>query len=332
MNRLITLKIFPELKTLEAHLKANIFSDARQLYPYSREYSIYFDRTNALLVKLKEIEGALFDGIEVVPVPKPVKVDEYDSTKYIEKESFRPLIENVDRCLAIISASRTNDSVDGIGESNRPYVFISYHNSEKQIAGQVKEVLDGFGIESFLAHDDITVSEEWADKILEEIRKAKLFVCLLSRKYKESAWCMQESGMAALLKSVAILPFSLDGTIPEGCISKYQAVKIRERFFDKDIVPGLIKYDFNLGIALAIKVISESGSFRGAESNFELIYPYYGRLSLEQGKSLLLASCANSQVHNAALCGRKYLPPILKKYGHLISEDDQIFLRGAIGE
>jgi len=74
------------------------------------------------------------------------------------------------------------------------------------------------------------------------------------------------------------------------------------------------------------------GSFRGAERNFDFIFPDYEQLSLEQGKSLLLASRANNQVHNAALCGRKYLPPILRKYGHLISEGDRIFLREAIEE
>lgn len=43
------------------------------------------------------------------------------------------------------------------------YAFISYQTADKQIAGRIKELLESIGITSFLAHEDIDVSEEWSD-------------------------------------------------------------------------------------------------------------------------------------------------------------------------
>jgi hypothetical protein len=48
------------------------------------------------------------------------------------------------------------------------YAFISYQTEDKQIAGRIKSLLETIGVKSFLAHEDIDVSEEWRIKILEE--------------------------------------------------------------------------------------------------------------------------------------------------------------------
>jgi len=64
---------------------------------------------------------------------------------------------------------------------------------DRQSANQVRAILDGLGIRCFLTHDDIQVSEEWRHRIIEEIGRVDLFVPMISRRYAESAWCVQES-------------------------------------------------------------------------------------------------------------------------------------------
>jgi hypothetical protein len=41
------------------------------------------------------------------------------------------------------------------------YAFLSYQNEDKAIATAINKVLQRMGVESFLAHEDIDVSEEW---------------------------------------------------------------------------------------------------------------------------------------------------------------------------
>ena len=84
----------------------------------------------------------------------------------------------------------------------KTYAFISYQTSDKVIAGRVKNVLLTVRIDSFLAHEDIHVSEEWRLKILEEISKADIFIPLLSKNYHESPWCVQEAGIAAFRNDI----------------------------------------------------------------------------------------------------------------------------------
>ncbi len=207
------------------------------------------------------------------------------------------------------------------------HAFISYQTADKHVAGKIKQLLEGIGIEGFLAHEDIDVSLEWQDEILKNMAKSSLFICLLSSNYLNSFWCIQESGMARF-KNSTVIPLTLDGTVPPGFISKYQAVRIDpERPRIHDLIPGLMKYNKFDVLEIIIEVIGSSRSFRGAESNFELILPYLNDLTEKQAKSLLEKIRQNNQVHHASLCANEYIPKVLKKYGNLISEDDLEFLK-----
>ena len=70
------------------------------------------------------------------------------------------------------------------------------------------------------------------------------------------------------------------------------------------------------------KSIAGSRSFRGAEINFQQLLPYVSLLSSEQGKEVLEIAVKNDQVHHASLCASEYLPPIMAKHGHLLSQED----------
>lgn len=207
------------------------------------------------------------------------------------------------------------------------YAFVSYQTIDKVVAGKIKIILEGIGISAFLAHEDISVSDEWRLKILEEIGKADIFISLWSANYYSSWWCIQESGIASFRSEMTIIPLSIDGSIPQGFSGNIQSSKIEvEHLSIHDLLPGLVKADFNFGIELMFGTIAKSGSYRGAEANFKSLLPYIDFFSPDQGKQLLEIAVGNDQVHHASLCATEYLPPIMNKFGHLLSIEHQGFL------
>ncbi len=53
------------------------------------------------------------------------------------------------------------------------YAFLSYQSADKEVAAKIKVILSQLGVESFLAHEDINVSEEWRLSILAELGKVR---------------------------------------------------------------------------------------------------------------------------------------------------------------
>lgn len=56
--------------------------------------------------------------------------------------------------------------------------FISYSTADKLLAGQVKAILNEYGIVGFLAHDDIHVSQEWKDRLIQELNETNIIIPL----------------------------------------------------------------------------------------------------------------------------------------------------------
>ncbi len=106
--------------------------------------------------------------------------------------------------------------------------FISYSYSDREYARQTKQVLEEVGVSAFLAHEDLAVSEEWKDRIIEELKICDLFIPLLSKDFRRSKWAPQEAGFIASRPEVRIAPLSIDGTIPFGFIEHVQSGRIRE--------------------------------------------------------------------------------------------------------
>jgi hypothetical protein len=209
-----------------------------------------------------------------------------------------------------------------------PYAFLSYQTADKKAAGRLKGVLTRAGVKTFLAHEDITVSEEWRLKILEEIAKADIFICLLSESYMNSAWCVQESGIAAFRPGIAIIPLSLDSTTPKGFISHVQSVRVGADEISLDtLMPAFVKYDFPLAVKILTDQLARAGTFRFAEAKFEEVMPLIPRMSNSQVVALLEGAAANGQVHHATLCAREYIPPILKSHGRLLKRETRAFLK-----
>lgn len=78
-----------------------------------------------------------------------------------------------------------------------PRVFISYATCNKALAGNIKNFLkDRYQIPVFLAHEDINISIEWRNAILNELINANVFIAILDKNFRFSDWCSQELGIA----------------------------------------------------------------------------------------------------------------------------------------
>jgi hypothetical protein len=205
-------------------------------------------------------------------------------------------------------------------------VFISYSVKEKECAGKLKNILNYVGLESFLAHEDIDVSQEWANKILEEINQSSIFICLLSVNFLSSDYCLQETGIAASKQSVCIIPLSLDGSIPPGFLKKIQSSKIDpERPKIEDLLPAIIKYDKKLANRVLIETIKSAPNYRSAENYCQLIKPILAELSDEEAELLIEACKENDQVYDAVGCAQTFFPLLRQRFSHLIRAETESF-------
>lgn len=198
------------------------------------------------------------------------------------------------------------------------YAFISHSHKDLQIAIEINNLLAQGKVNSFLAHKDIQVSEEWREKILSEIFQSNIFICILTKNYQESPWCVQESGIAAFKKDMRIIPVSIDGTLSPGFIRKFQAVHIEP---DHKIDWGnLIKAFGSLdAIDIIINMLENNTDFNQAGKTTGMLSHYATDLNNDQAKRILKLFADNPSVCNSWFVA-ELLKQMLDQYSHLASE------------
>ncbi|HEX2897167.1 MAG TPA: toll/interleukin-1 receptor domain-containing protein [candidate division Zixibacteria bacterium] len=105
-------------------------------------------------------------------------------------------------------------------------VFLSYSSLDRILAGKVKSELVKYGVNVFLAHEDIEPSEEWINIIQENLDTCHVFIILLTQNSKISSWVDQESGQA-YNKGTLIIPLKINCD-PYGFLGKFQALTLHE--------------------------------------------------------------------------------------------------------
>jgi hypothetical protein len=104
-------------------------------------------------------------------------------------------------------------------------IFLSYSHKSKRLAHELKEGLEAFDFDVFLAHEDIKPSKPWRREIRQNLRNCQVFIPLLTKGFLESEWTDQETGFALALKKM-IIPLKIHQN-PHGFIGSLQAVKWR---------------------------------------------------------------------------------------------------------
>jgi hypothetical protein len=198
-------------------------------------------------------------------------------------------------------------------ESTAVNVFISHSTTDKLIAGQFKSYLAQYGIPAFLAHEDITVSQEWKEKIIEALRQSNVFVFILSKAFKTSDWTAQEIGIAFSQGNVLFIPISLDGTKPFGFVSHVQSQPMPSNGVTYELLVEPIVGRFpRVVIPLLIERLAGAKSFRDAESLMLPLVPHFDKFNTSEANTFATESVKNGQIWDAHLCRTQYLPTFIK--------------------
>jgi hypothetical protein len=192
--------------------------------------------------------------------------------------------------------------------------FISHSSSEQDVAVALKSVLEDLEIEPFLAHNDIRASQQWSEQILSELNNCDVFVGLLSRAFKRSDWCAQETGAAILRRdAIVIIPISLDGTKPYGFLSHYQCHSVLDGEVPSSVILDAVstKWPSHV-IDTLIRGLDRAHSFRAAETLIAPLVPYFDQLTRAQAGQIAKKAVENGQIWSANLCRESYLPTFLR--------------------
>lgn len=101
-------------------------------------------------------------------------------------------------------------------------LFISHLSEYKESASNLKVCLQDFGIDGFVAHEDITPSKEWEQEIEAALFSLDALCAIVVPGFEKSNWCDQEVGIALGRKKMV---FSIKkGKNPYGFFGKYQAL------------------------------------------------------------------------------------------------------------
>ncbi len=105
-------------------------------------------------------------------------------------------------------------------------VFISHLTENKESATHLKNHLAKYGIDCFVAHEDIEPSKLWQTEIEKALASMDLLCAILTPNFYQSKWCDQEVGIA-LGRAIPTLSIK-KGADPHGFVGKYQAIKAKK--------------------------------------------------------------------------------------------------------
>jgi hypothetical protein len=211
--------------------------------------------------------------------------------------------------------------------------FLSYQTVDRHVAAEVRAFLADFGIPTFMAHDDLEVSDQWQDVILDRISAADIFVAILSAAYLASPYCLQESGIAVFRKAAnTIIPLSIDETISPGFLRPIQSRRVDPGKINPAILfAGIVRYNATFALDVMINRLGVANTFAQAETAFALLQPHLALATQQQVMDILGVAAANNQVRYA--WGIKpTLSDLLADYGDLISEQERGLIEAALGD
>src|SRR5574341_621347 len=193
-------------------------------------------------------------------------------------------------------------------------VFLSYSSLDRKLAGKIKHELEDYGLEVFVAHEDIEPLAVWVDTIRAELEACNVFIPILTENFDESDWTDQETGIAVASDKLIIpLKVTID---PHGFISRYQALKIdiKEIASSCRKIAKLIALKPVLGDLFRdslIKKFGESWSFDNASHNTKLLVSIGGYNS-RQVITIIRYIIENNQI-NQSFKARRKLRNFIKK-------------------
>lgn len=106
-------------------------------------------------------------------------------------------------------------------------LFISHLSINKESASYLKQCIQDYGIDCFVAHEDITPSKEWEMEIEKALFTMDALCAIVVPDFIKSQWCDQEVGIALGQRKQV---FAINkGAVPYGFFGRYQALKSKDK-------------------------------------------------------------------------------------------------------
>ncbi|MGH2374745.1 MAG: toll/interleukin-1 receptor domain-containing protein [bacterium] len=201
--------------------------------------------------------------------------------------------------------------------------FLSYAHQDRELAGGLKRELAEYGVDCFLAHEDIKPSVQWQDEILRQLQACDVFLALLTDAFDASDWTHQEIGIAHA-RGPIMVPINA-GRNPVGFLARYQAIRldatrVKEACFR--IVLSIAHQNDRLAEemrAVLIRRMAEALTFDEAGQTASKLLDL-GNLTASEINALLDAATQNRQVYESGRASRS-LRELIRRHRRLINKN-----------
>jgi hypothetical protein len=181
-------------------------------------------------------------------------------------------------------------------------LFLSHLNGVKVEVSRLKVSLSTYGVDCFVAHEDIEPSQAWHEEIEFALRSMDALCAVVTPGFNASKWTDQEVGFG-LGRNVPVIALKC-GHDPYGLLGKHQALNIdlarsapaAEKIMEVMFKQESLRTKLVAGLAAAC---AASASYQDAKLSAKMVAKYKADLTDAQIVELLKATKLNSQVREA---------------------------------
>ncbi|MDX6591758.1 MAG: hypothetical protein QOJ13_954 [Gaiellales bacterium] len=209
------------------------------------------------------------------------------------------------------------DVGEGPWQENHLRLFISHVHAHRAAVATLQQALESWGIDGFVAHNDIAPSAEWRDVIDTALMTCDVLVAYLTLDFHHSEWTDQEVGYAMARRRL-VIPVRVDVN-PYGLMGKYQALACPA---DRDpvelarlIADMLWRHPPTRPHMAAGRVerFAGSNSFNQARANWERVREIPPELWTDQMKDRLRNGAASNSQISGADYNYQSLPQLVRR-------------------
>lgn len=193
-------------------------------------------------------------------------------------------------------------SADPLPDGFRLSCFISHRHTDKLVAKGISASLERYGIDGFVAHEDIEPNHEWLGRLKQELQSCHLVLALLSKEFRESDYTNQECGWA-LGRGVPVVCLNL-GAAPSGFLNERQAVPPKHgreaSQLCQAVVESLLSFPDDplksQARTAVVEALVRAPHYSSAIACIEVLEPVRHDLSTDQRQKINAATTTNSQL------------------------------------
>jgi len=202
-------------------------------------------------------------------------------------------------------------------------IFLSYcHDSDYELAKEVKKSLEEYWFDIFLAHKSLMPGVEFDENLIENISTCDIFIPLLTNNFRDSLYTDQEIGIAVAQDKKIISLMTGNITSPHGFIKNKHAIKIdlsREELNPIinricNSVYTMLSKEFKNSLFHSWKESKSLIQTKSLVKSFRLIH----KLTRVEVEEILKGVFCNSNI-GISLPAREYLRFLIKTYSEKIN-------------